>query len=82
MSYTQWLEEQQYDTESEYLNVLRQEHYDPEADWGECQHGARFNYRDDSLSEFCGHCEELTAQRIAREAEAEAQMDPWQDVPF
>lgn len=32
MSQIQWQEEQDYDTESEYLNVLRQEAYDPYAD--------------------------------------------------
>lgn len=29
MSYIQYLEELQYDTETEYLNVLRQEAFDP-----------------------------------------------------
>lgn len=33
MSYVQYLEEAQYDTESEYQNILRQEAYDPEDYW-------------------------------------------------
>jgi nitrite reductase/ring-hydroxylating ferredoxin subunit len=52
MSYAQWLEEQQYDTQTEYLNVLRQEHEDPYQFIMDCEeHGQSFDVRS-------GHCTE------------------------
>lgn len=74
MSWIQAQEELDYDTQSEYLAVLRAEHDDPYQFVADCdEHGQSFDVRS-------GHCTECPV--FVPKPIEEIWLQEWEDVPF